>query len=85
MWLADLVLLSCTGLHLFISLSILTPVDSPLKKPLMKVTYKAVLGCNFWTGCPTLDVLAISSLVFFPDRYIFDGIVSLDTSFLKRT
>lgn len=41
MWLADLVLLSCTGLHLFISLSILTPVDSPLKKPLMKVTYKA--------------------------------------------
>ena len=39
--LVDVLLGALTLLHLFLSASILTPVDSPLKKPLVKVTYYA--------------------------------------------
>ena len=42
MWVVDVVLLSLTVLHLVFSVSFVTPVDSPLKKPLVKVTYEAI-------------------------------------------
>jgi len=42
MWVVDMVLFSLTALHLVISVSFVTPVDSPLKKPLVKVAYEAI-------------------------------------------